>query len=143
MLRFWLHTVEGVFEFSTRHLTLGRDRRKSGFVLPDLSVMPVHAVLSVHDDRLYIEKFEYDALTFLNRSPIQGRMEVFDGDAIDIGPWTLILRSPHLERRPSGGFSLEGRDATPSDATMIKTVKVSQLPKPLPPPDDSTGSFII
>lgn len=142
MMRFWLHTVDGVFEFATRHLTLGRDRRVSGFVLPDTSVKPVHALLVVEDDRLFVDKVEHDCLTFLNRSPIHGKTEVFDGDSLDIGPWTLVVRSPHLDRRHGDHMPLHD-DMTPSDVTIIHRVKLKNLPRPKPQREDSTGSFIL
>ncbi len=148
MFNYWLHTSEGVFEVSSHRLVIGRDRRQSGFVLPDLSVKRQHAQLIAIRGALYIEKLDPDAPTFLNRAPVYGAAEVLDGDAIDIGPWTLVVRSPNLE--PRHDLDLLLIEETPSDPTIIHRVRLPdpsrevrrrRLPPPLP--DDSTGSFFL
>jgi len=140
MIEFMLLTDTGCFDFCARHVTLGRDRRCT-FVLPDESVQDLHAVIAEHYGRLYIEKRHRDALTFVNRAPIYGRVELYDGDVVDIGPWTLTIRSRQLPRR-------EGRmapsdmslDVTPSDPAIVRTIK---LPRGRPGPIDDTSSSII
>jgi len=141
MIEFWLDTKSESFHFHRRYVSLGRDRRCS-FVLPDPSVMPVHAALVSEIEGLFLERKDFDALTFLNRAPIHERVPVYDGDAIDIGPWTLYVRSNQLERRDlPAGWELDF-GMTPSDITIVRTVRMPQV-APRRTPDDSSSSFII
>lgn len=144
MLEFWLETTSGSFRFFARHTSLGRDRRCS-FVLPDPSVLPLHASIVEEDGRAFLQKSEYDALTFVNRVPVPERMELYDGDVIDIGPWSLQFRCPSLPRRELPR-SFGQRMATPSDVTLVRRVRIDDpllRSGRLPPPDDSTNSVII
>ena len=140
MLEFWLQTSTGTFHFHARQVTLGRDKRCS-FVLPDPSVMPLHARLLEEHGRLYLEKSELDALTFVNRAPIHRKVEVFNGDVIDIGPWTLLLQSHDLERRLGDVRYFDGPE-TPSDATIVRRIT---LPRdtPIARSDDTSSDFFI
>lgn len=141
MLEFWLRTKNGDFRFQSTRVTLGRDSR-CAFVLPDRSVMPLHAILVVEDGRMYLEKAELDALTFVNRAPIHVRTELYDGDLIDIGPWTLVFRCTALQRRrPPVGFD---QTVTPSDVAIVRTVRLDESMEVVTTdPDDSTSSQII
>lgn len=140
MLEYMLLTETGSFEFFARHVSLGRDRRCS-FVLPDASVQPLHAAIIEDAGRLYIEKRHRDALTFVNRSPIHGRQQLFDGDLIDIGPWTLVLRSRQVPRREKAPTPAElSMEFTPSDQAIVCKVR---LPRAAPSHDTSSSIIII
>lgn len=140
MVDFLLLTETGTFEFSARHVSLGRDRRCS-FRLPDASVQPLHAEIVEDGGRLFLEKRHRDALTFVNRAPIHQRVELFDGDLIDIGPWTLVIRSRHLARRQAAPAPAElSMEFTPSDPAIVKRVR---LPKYRTVVSDDTSSSII
>lgn len=144
MIEFWLETNSGSFRFFARHTSLGRDRRCS-FVLPDPSVLPLHASLTEDEGRVYLEKSEVDALTFVNRVPVPQRMELRDGDVIDIGPWSILFRCPNLPRRELPR-SFGHRMATPSDVTIVRRVRIDDpllRRVELPRPDESTNSVII
>lgn len=144
MINFWLQLSNGTFEFNARYISLGRDPMSS-FVLPDPSVLPFHACLVEKNDRLFLEKIEFDALTFVNRAPIHQRAEILDGDVIDIGPYTLMVRAPSLERRQEPLFTLNEVAYTPSDVTIVRTVRLSETAEAYAKrnPDESTNSFII
>lgn len=141
MLEFWLQTDDDSFRFQGPRVTVGRDARCS-FVLPDRSVLPLHATIIEAHGSIYVEKADLDALTFVNRAPIHVRTELFDGDLIDIGPWTLVFRCAELERRVE-------RDAvaqtfTPSDIAIVRTVRVDESMEVVTgDPDDTTSSQII
>lgn len=140
MIEFWLQTASGTFRFDSQEVTLGRDRRCS-FVLPDPSVLSVHARLVSEEGRLYLEKADLDALTFVNRAPIHRRAEVFNGDLIDIGPWTLMLQSNQLKRRMADVRYFDPDPGTPTDATIIRTVRLPSNNRPVH--DDTSSDFFI
>lgn len=144
MIEFWLVTKSGKFHFNRRYVSLGRDRR-CAFVLPDPSVMPVHAALVSEIDGLYLEKKDVDALTFLNRVPIHSRVPVYHGDAVDIGPWTLYVESHYLDAREQRMHWELDAGVTPTDMTIVRRIRVddSALRSPQPTPDDSSSSFIL
>lgn len=142
MIEYMLLTQNGSFDFCARHVSLGRDRRCS-FVLPDSSVLPLHAaIVEDGDGRLHLVKRHRDALTFLNRSPLHQRAELFDGDLIDIGPWTLVIRSRQLRRRPAANSPAElSMEITPSDQAIVARVRLPR--KAFAPPRDTSSSIII
>ena len=139
MIEFHLLTESGCFDLRAGYVTLGRDRRCT-FVLPDASVQPLHASIEEHDGRLYVAKEHRDALTFVNRAPIHGRVQLFDGDLLDIGPWTLVIRSRALSRRPGAMSSAElSMELTPSDPAMVARYRLPDVG----PAEDTSSSIII
>lgn len=140
MIEFMLIMESGSFTFRAGHVSMGRDRRCT-FVLPDVSVQPLHASLVADDEgRLFVVKRHRDALTFVNRAPIHERVQLYDGDLIDIGPWTIVIRSRQLPRRRKMPTPAElSMEFTPSDQAIVAKVKVPQHLVH----DDTSSSIII
>ena len=131
MINFSLLTETRTFDFTAGTITLGRDQRCT-FVLPDSSVRPLHAVIREEGGRLFIEKSDRAALTFVNRQPIPlQRIELFDRDLIDIGPWTLMIRSEALRGRHEAP-----RRTSPEQGSIRRFA-------PTPGNSDDTSSSII
>ncbi len=141
ILEFWLQTANDSFHFCAQRVTVGRDQR-CAFVLPDRSVMPLHATFVVEGGRIYLEKADLDALTFLNRAPVHIRAQLYDGDVIDIGPWSLLFRCPSLDARTQP-LSVD-ETYTPSDVAIVRTIRLDESMQMVTgDPDDTTSSQII
>lgn len=141
VFEFALLTQSQSFAFCTARATLGRDPRCT-FVLPDTSVLPLHAVIFAEDGFLYLQREHRDALTFHNRVPLRHRIALCDGDLIDIGPWTLMIRSRQLPRRADDAHSVL-QEATPTDQAIIRSVRVPGAPPRRFPTGDTSSSIII
>ena len=71
---------------------------------------------------------------------IHERVQLYDGDLIDIGPWTIVIRSRQLPRRRKMPTPAElSMEFTPSDQAIVAKVKVPQHLIH----DDTSSSIII
>jgi len=90
------------FDIPAGVYAIGSDK-KCQIHLPDDSVDPRHASLSIAPDQWWIEDADSLFGTWVNEKPIQGRQQIDPDQDINIGPFRLVLTTLATDATPEPG----------------------------------------
>ncbi len=105
MATFWLEYEQNgnlqKFPFDAQSISIGRDK-SSDFVLDHPTVSRQHAIIT-HDGRgsFRLVALSRGGLTAIERVPVQGDTELYDGAVLHIGQLWFRFRSDYAAKRPA------------------------------------------
>ena len=138
-MEFWIQTIQRTYYFDDPYVTVGTDPR-CYVCLSDDAVKPLHVAIHAFAGRLWLEPKNPYAVTFVNYRPVHQATELFNGDQIDIGPYTLIMQAPSVGRRPRTTHVTQPRTPNPFwTATARQTMEID----PVLVPEDTSGTIVV